>query len=294
VRLRNVLARRVAGGALLATAAAGFTLVGAPISAAVRPAATASRARTAAPAVRLRGVFAMNGRVTQAVNVRGEHRGMTVQRLWAFTAGCPGKPACSHVRLVRPRGSGETDILGLTEQASGTFVGRGTFTVALRCGRRIQTQGGTAPERIRVSPTRFQSVQQVAFVTAIRAAYYNPSRTNHTQCSGFIGHDGARYSGTLSSPLPSPPTAGFTQSPPAPPSGAVSFNDATTPGTGGAPEVQRSWNFGDPSSGSANTDIGASPTHTFSAPGTYTVTLSVTDANGLTSSHSSQVPAGPV
>jgi len=34
-----------------------------------------------------------------------------------------------------------------------------------------------------------------------------------------------------------------------------------------------SWNFGDPASGSANTSVQQSPWHTFSGPGTYTVTL---------------------
>jgi PKD repeat protein len=36
-----------------------------------------------------------------------------------------------------------------------------------------------------------------------------------------------------------------------------------------------SWNFGDPTSGTNNTSIVTNPMHQFSAPGTYTVTLSV-------------------
>lgn len=42
-----------------------------------------------------------------------------------------------------------------------------------------------------------------------------------------------------------------------------------------------SWNFGDPASGISNTSIAQNPTHTFSGPGTYIVTL-VTDAITVT------------
>lgn len=41
-----------------------------------------------------------------------------------------------------------------------------------------------------------------------------------------------------------------------------------------------SWNFGDPASGINNTATSASPAHTFSAPGSYTVTLITTFAGG--------------
>jgi gliding motility-associated-like protein len=40
------------------------------------------------------------------------------------------------------------------------------------------------------------------------------------------------------------------------------------------------WNFGDPASGANNTATGANNTHTFSGPGTYTVTLVTTFATG--------------
>lgn len=41
-----------------------------------------------------------------------------------------------------------------------------------------------------------------------------------------------------------------------------------------------SWNFGDPASAGNNTSTISNPSHTFTAPGTYTVTLTVTTANG--------------
>lgn len=49
----------------------------------------------------------------------------------------------------------------------------------------------------------------------------------------------------------------------------VNFADNSTP----CPDVL-TWDFGDPGSGASNTATGNQPTHTFSSPGTYTVTLS--------------------
>lgn len=40
------------------------------------------------------------------------------------------------------------------------------------------------------------------------------------------------------------------------------------------------WDFGDPGSGPANTSADTNPEHTYSAPGTYTVTLTVTSSEG--------------
>lgn len=49
------------------------------------------------------------------------------------------------------------------------------------------------------------------------------------------------------------------------------------------------WNFGDPASGANNTSNLQHPTHTFSAAGTYTVELVVTDASGCISRNTQQV-----
>lgn len=56
---------------------------------------------------------------------------------------------------------------------------------------------------------------------------------------------------------------------------AVSFT-ATGTGTNNT----YTWNFGDPTSGTNNTTTGASPSHTFTAAGTYTVELTVTNDCG--------------
>ena len=63
----------------------------------------------------------------------------------------------------------------------------------------------------------------------------------------------------------------------------VLFSDQSKRGVGQAPITSWSWSFGDPLSGGANSAGSENPQHTFSAHGTYTVTLTVTDANGLTS-----------
>jgi gliding motility-associated-like protein len=55
----------------------------------------------------------------------------------------------------------------------------------------------------------------------------------------------------------------------------VQFTDLTQP-----PAAQWSWNFGDAGSGFANTSTSANPSHDFSGPGAYNISLSVTTANG--------------
>lgn len=54
------------------------------------------------------------------------------------------------------------------------------------------------------------------------------------------------------------------------------FNDQST---SGYPISGWSWNFGDPASGAANTSTSQNPSHTFTAPGIYTVCLIITAAN---------------
>ena len=63
---------------------------------------------------------------------------------------------------------------------------------------------------------------------------------------------------------------------------AVQFDGSASNDPNGK-AVTFAWNFGDPASGAANTSTLASPAHTYLRAGSYTVTLTVTDAAGLAS-----------
>jgi PKD repeat protein len=86
-----------------------------------------------------------------------------------------------------------------------------------------------------------------------------------------------------------PPNVSFTPSPSAVPAGTtIAFNaGASTAGSGGS-ITDYSWNFGD---GTPTQDTGSAPTtsHAFTARGVYTVTLTITDDLGTTTSTTQQV-----
>lgn len=75
----------------------------------------------------------------------------------------------------------------------------------------------------------------------------------------------------------------------------IEFEDLTT-FLPGETIASWTWNFGDPTSGIANTSTLQHPTHTFSIGGIYTVTLQVTLASGCTTTHTFQIQIsdGPV
>lgn len=73
---------------------------------------------------------------------------------------------------------------------------------------------------------------------------------------------------------------------------AVEFSNTTTPTSG----VSFLWNFGEPSSGAANTSTSNAPvvTHTYADSGFYQVNLRAVTANGCTSSVAKQVQVYPL
>ena len=245
----------------------------------------------AAPTVdgRLQGKFTMNGTITRADNVQGESRGDHIKRTWTFDSKCAAGP-CDSVVLRRERSAGKVDKMTLTRDGPGRYSGKNLFHFPLRCAGRVYPHGGEARYTITVRTTAATDVQGAPFATDARAKYKNTSRINHTQCGGDLGLDAASYSGSVDR-VPGPPHAAFVWTKTSPPSQTVAFKGKSKRGTGGASIVSRSWDFGD-SNPATNTDSGKAPSHTFSAPNTYTVMLTVTDTNGLTGtiSHPVTVP----
>lgn len=236
---------------------------------------------------RLQGTFALRGRLTTADNVYGEHQGQRVHRTWTFVPQCAAG-GCRRVILKRRRsGRHILNVVVLTRRGPKLYVGRDRFWVALRCSGRVVRHGGLATATISVRITRSAIVGTTRFASAVRATYNNPRRANLTRCPGGVGHDAASYRGRLSSPLPGPPRVGFTATPNLATISAT-FTDESTPSGDGAPIVAWSWNFGDPSS-PADTSTVPDATHQFSAPGNYTVTLTVTDSYGQASTTTGQV-----
>jgi hypothetical protein len=181
--------RRILGGALLATAAL------APWAAAATPGTPS--------AARLGGEFSLEGKVTAAVNVAGEHAGEVALRAWRFTPLC-NRGACAKVKLVRhkPRGS---DSVTLHRTSAGHYAGSGRFYAALKCGRRTYAKGEQVPFTITVHVTGAQVIAGVDTATRVRATYTSRSRKNLTPCVIAPSHDSASYHGHLVTSAPSGP-----------------------------------------------------------------------------------------
>lgn len=105
--------------------------------------------------------------------------------------------------------------------------------------------------------------------------------TYHVMLRGYTQYAGATLTGSYSDGGGGgnqAPNANFTYSVS---SLVVSFTDTSTDDGG---IVSRTWNFGD---GSVSSSV--NPTHSYSAAGSYSVSLTVTDAEGLSSVHSQTV-----
>jgi PKD domain-containing protein len=273
-------------GVLAMLAGAGLVLAGG--------AAGVARAAVAGVAdARISTTYVMHGRVTTALRVRGEHRGQLVTRRWTFTGlSCSGN-VCQRLALRRQRSADHYDRLTLSRVGVGSYAGSGRFYAGLRCRGRRYRRGLVVPYRITVQVAQAVPVEGIAFAGKLTATYTNLRRIDRTRCPIGPSHDAARYAGAAA-PLPGPPAAAFTVAP-QPGTTADTFTDTSSPGAGGAPIVARLWQFGDPASGAANSATTSPAQHTFSAPGTYQVQLTETDANGLTATavQTVVVPAPP-
>jgi PKD repeat protein len=90
---------------------------------------------------------------------------------------------------------------------------------------------------------------------------------------------------TTPPPPPQPPVGAFSA---APTSGDAPLTVAFTDQSTNNPTAW-AWDFGDPGSGSNNTSTLKNPTHTFSSPGTYTVTLTPSNGAGPGTPESHQI-----
>jgi PKD domain len=266
------------------------------ISVAVAPAAAVTRRPPRGPRTvdaRVSAAFVMNGRIVTAVRVPGEHRGQRITRQWTFTGENCARNICRRLLLTRQRSANQVDHLVLVRTGVGRYAGNGRFYAALSCRGAIYPRGQLAPYRVTVAVTHAVTVQGISFATALTATYTNKKRTDRTICPTGPSHDAATYSGTAS-PGPSPPSAAFSVTV-SPGTDTATFTSTSTPGGDQSPVTAFAWNFGDPASGPADGATAPQATHTFTAPGTYAVSLTVADANGLTATQSQQVvvPAPP-
>lgn len=272
--------RYLALGVVLSLSVAFSTAAAA--AAAASPAAPATDARVVSP-------FTMYGRVGSALRVPGEHRGQWITRQWTFTGLSCGGNVCRTLSLLRERSAHLYSSIVLHRIGIGRYAGSSRFYAALECEGRLYPRGEDVPYRITVKVTQSVTVQGIRFARKLAATYTNRRRIDRTKCPIGPSHDAARYTG-VASLLPSPPTPDFSATV-NPSTDGAQFTDTSSPGAGGAPIVSRQWQFGDPASGAGDTADTPAPAHTFSAPGVYTVSLVVTDANGLSSTTTQQVTA---
>jgi hypothetical protein len=98
---------------------------------------------------------------------------------------------------VRGRATG-TDVVTLTAVGPHAYAGTGQFGAPLRCAGRIYSPGQAIPFQIKVHVTATGPAAGGATIaTAITATYVNHARLNLTPCVAVLGHDAARYTGTL-------------------------------------------------------------------------------------------------
>jgi hypothetical protein len=175
------------------------SVAGAALAAAALVATPAAGGTGLLASARLQGVFTMSGRVIDALNIGGEHRGELVRRTWTFTSTCPAG-ACSTVALTRARTraqSGPSDQLVLRRRSPGYYTGAATFLAPVRCAGQRYAKGEAVPFSITVRVTAAQAVGGQVLATSVRAFYRNPQRVGLTKCVSAPAHDAARYAGRL-------------------------------------------------------------------------------------------------
>jgi PKD domain len=241
------------------------------------PAADAARTPPA-----IEGAWSAKFDVVDATGRARPHEGKSTQSaLPVFT--CSG-PCAARLRFDLP-GRVQADV---RHQRGRLGIYKATRRGKLRCasGRRVDAQ----------------VISRFKVTHAVRRA----GRRLADQMSGTVrlsGTCGGRAS-TLSvswaatrSDIPEAPTAGFTLGPDpvslTADGGVVSFTDTSVDDIDGGTIVSRVWEFGDPASGDANVAEGTLASHRYTTIGTFTVRLTVTDDDGLSTSVADVVSVEP-
>ena len=161
-------------------------------------AAGSGEAAASARQPRLAGLFSMNGLITYALSIPGEHAGQHVSRRWVFAPGC-ATGACAKVKLTRGRGVGLPRVtVELVRRSPGYYVANGVFYAPLRCNGQIYRPGERVHYTVAVRVTATEMINGKLVVSAIRASYTSGLRDNLTPCVGLLGQaDAARYTGVL-------------------------------------------------------------------------------------------------
>ena len=225
----------------------------------------------------------MRARVTSAVDVFGEFPGQVLTRRWVISPapGCSPDEVCPSLVLHRQRSGGLYSNLELRLTDPGTYTGTGVFYAALSCRNQLYPQGSRVPYTITLAVARAAVIGGIGFAQRIRATYVSPERFDTTPCPLAPTHEAASYSGVATS-LPAPAYTSFIDQLQFG-TDTYAFTDTTIPTASGGPVVGVRWNFDDPRSGTADTSTLATPTHVYTAPGTYSARLTVTDTLGMTS-----------
>lgn len=179
--------------------------------------------------------------------------------------------------LVLPAGASATELYASnhsTTTVTPFAIGADGSLTAIACGA---CTTGSDPEGVAVSPNgRFlytvNNSGSVSVFSIAAAGSLTPIACASTNCSVGLGPD---FQSVAITPDQAP-VASFTAT--RPKSGQrYRFNGSSSSASAGQSVARYDWNFGD---GSTAANAGPSPTHTYAAPGAYTVSLTVTDDAG--------------
>lgn len=202
-------------------------------------------------------------------------------RRWRLSPSCLGA-ACARIRLHMQRPGGGNDAVTLRRREG---VYRGRLRTRAVCRGRLAKRAGTIAIALRVTGTVRRNMVSGRETIVTEVGGDLRLQTPPGVCPR-LRHMGRRVRVTADRlDLPQALLPDFTALPPGPSVGAgtntVQFMDSSSPAED---IVVRTWDFGDPASGSANRATGLAVTHKYASAGSYRVTLTVADSFGQVAS----------